>query len=738
MFNDLLSIVLISTVLFSGNSVAFNPQTLITSGFVNILSDVSYSYYQKTILCKSVATLNSEYTNLKTNNAPVPKKLKDFETIDGQRECEIYFQNLFIMDLKIYKNSHLLIKSFKMFLLALEKGGDYKHFNISVDSFAYEPSTQKFVFVDFENLEKIENSKIDKITYKAEMARRFLVSIIEKGIYLTRSDIAVFKELRVDVNIFSKEKIHKEKMRPINIVEKNILEENIKNASSLIIQMAKEGVDFNLKVQHGEKITTFNQITGKDSFTIYLCQQSNNYLNCWNLNVDSSSIKIDREFSINENDRIDIEVQETFTQDTLSKRAFYEIFVIVNSNKSFGIPRSEKIYNRNSSQQINKSDLILCETTNQELIVLYYEDNKLNKRSLFMDNEVTKLNNIKKVIQISPHLLPDQLTLYSNQVTRVFFVLQGAKETIFVLKGLLDKLDFISFLNYEVGSKPIFLNECKKASSHLSLLMESENAQLQFKSNIKKYPKNIILVSDPSKSDPAYTTCYKETSENVLILSLEEELHKGKFFRWNFNSYQKKDINESRKSIVYFNEKYADVDPSIKYNHFEWPLTKPYVLFISISKYDSPYEFKVEFVFYKDDNVLYNVLFKKNVSFLSSEFPDKIVSDDINLGIDKKDKSLLFSGLNSVFLNDNEVIYQLEIANFKKCEPNLEIVNKKSLKIVCMRCVFSCNHPTKADSDKLTMGLKRVAAQALPLSVNDPKKPNTSDSNKYRRSRVLI
>lgn len=298
----------------------YYPETSITPGIVIPSTERAYSYYHKEIDCGRLDNWKTEFGKLTAIDAPVPKLLKIWESSPSKRECDVFFQNIFDIDHKIYKNAYILIDSFKKLLINLESVNNYKPFGISVNSFAYQPLTRSFVFVDIDKLEPIEsseNSEEKKLAFRKEVATSFLNSLKAEGIYLTLSDLKKLEEFDIDLKIFPEHLIFKEKHIKVDIDENTDIQKTTSSTSSfnLLIKKNENFYDFSVKKQKTE-IFRLNSISVKDTFTVYLCTKAFNYedIKCKNLNVEDIGTILSDNYSLRDYERIDIEVQETFAQ----------------------------------------------------------------------------------------------------------------------------------------------------------------------------------------------------------------------------------------------------------------------------------------------------------------------------------------------------------------------------------------------------------------------------------------
>ena len=741
-----LSIVMLSSVVLSKGADIFNPQNYgkhITGGIVIPSSDKAHSFYHKSIIFNHVRKWKEEYSKLRQKNAPLPKILKDFDTSVVKSTYEIFFKNLFIIDMKIYWNVDLLIASFLKLLSALENDNNYKVFDIKVDSFAYEPSTRSFVFLDLENLETT-SQKNDILTFRKEMAEKLLDFLVYEELPLTDSNIEFFSSLNVKIESYDGLLNPSAQIRTITLIDKINLNTVAYDTSSVKVLVNNKKSHYEIIIQELDKTTALREIKKEDPFIIYLCQQmyTKGDFECSNIDINNLDTDFSKEYLIASNKRIDVEIQETFTQqntwNTDKKRAFYEIFLFINPKTSAGIAESITFHTINSPIKIKDNDLILIETFYKNLIMYHTQDGQANMQTLRMNSKVLELKNLKELIQISPFFLEKKSILYTDQVKRIFYVPEGAKKVIFSRENLSDRVKLISFENFEIGPGPLILNECKNPFSNFYFTGNSESITVDYKTYKKKYPGLITFKSGSSLTDKVFQICFKAYMKNLLFFSFENNIFKESYFRWNFNSHEKAIGDNSKDNIVYLYKTPIAYDRGYTYNEFAWPISDPYVVFVSIIKDFSDPSYTCRAVFYKENKKLYKIRTPKTTLMSFTELPEKFKVNEGGSFWSTNKNTYLFKNLNAVYLNDNEIVYQIVIPKFKNCHPSLKLDEKDTLRIYCESEFGGCTHPEELSKNDYTKGLERVAAQAIPITSEEKQNSNISNLNKVIKPLVLM
>lgn len=422
-----------------------------------------------------------------------------------------------------------------------------------------------------------------------------------------------------------------------------------------------------------------------------------------------------------------------------TNRAFYEVFIIINKKDASGITGSESFTTKNYLSTIFENDLILCETSSGKLITYYTHNKNLVFNEFIMNSKALEIPRDKKIIQISSHFLPSHSLVLSEQINRVFYVSQGAKKTIITTDKNSKKIDSISFVNFEVGPQPIITNKCENYVSNLFIPINSKMKKLSYFKTEKQYPGKIILKSDSSSNADTLNSCIKTDKDKNMILMIEKEKDRQeRVFFWNFNSYEDVQNEVTKQNIVYFSNSNHKVINTDSYKDFAWPLTKSYVVFISISRESVDSQYISQVVFYKEDNRLHNILNDQSARVAFDGFPEKLIYNRESSGRRTTLVTNPFGEFDAVYLSETEVIYQIDIPNFQNCNPILKVEHNNSLRIFCKYCLFSCQVTRPTDSQTLTPGLKRITTQITfvpPLELNNIK---PSAQNKPKRSRVLI
>lgn len=723
MFKVLLPMVIAVSVVLSGNLDAAALKNQISGGIAYPSSHKIHSLYQKSIPCDKVTKWKEDYKILEKNGAPLPKIFKDFEKTDGQENCDIFFENLFILDLKIYHNIPLLIDSLKSLIAALDQAKIYRFYHLTPESFAYEPSTRRYVFIDIDKQEDSVIANPVEEGYKREICKKLLLLLSKEEIPLTTSEIEDIKRISDTVDNYPDELTDLKKLSTITVVKKDDFYQSIENPSPspLIINIEDKETHFDLKVSHAGKQTAFDRIQKEDSFVVYVCKEIKDSSDVECSNFDEKDIKLSftKEYLLSSELRVDIEVQESYAQTgewTLERSpAFYEIFIMIKPKDAFGITQSLTFATLDKPLEIKNKDLIICETSTDKLIVYYNLNEKKVKKIYTIDKNYQKLMVSDDIIQISPYQFKDKSFIENEQVKRIFYVSRAINKTIFTVDDKDKFIKAISIQKFEVASNLMFLKQCDKASFGFSFSADPNNMELEYKTIKKRYPSPILFLHFFSNK-VARSLCFKENSGDVSMLDLNVEISSNKSFYWNFNAFRTEDDKESNLSAVYLIEDFVSPIYDFKFKNFAWPIANPYTVYISILYNKDIYAYIIQAVFYKEDGKLYNILNdKNNIITYSYDLPANFIYNKKNSSIFTELINLPFKEYDAVYRNSEETVYQVEIPGFKKCNPSIKLETIDTLRIWCKPWGSKYNSPEPSSKINWTKGIERISDQAKPI-----------------------
>ena len=354
----------------------------------------------------------------------------------------------------MYHNLDLLIESFTKFVNAFRAEKIYGNFDITYRSFAYEPSTRRYVFIDIDKLEPIQPNNITVMTaYKA--VNSFLKSLEKGKIVLTKEQLDDLKKLGGTSYSYHSDLISNSRRSKLTMVEDIYLYKRETRSSPVTIKIWDKKDHFELKISHASNKISFDQVQLKDSFSIYFCrQEGSNDLQCSDINEEKIETKLNKEYYIEQDQVVDFEVQEYFAQSNdwnkdAKKPIFYEIYIISKSKGALGVLRSKTYYTPNSAFQFTNKDLVFRETNDNKLMIHYHKKDYNGYKTLNI--KLTELNSeiLDKIIQISPNHLQIQRLFNNFNVKRILYLPELAKKSIFLYDILKNDLNSIFTLKLE-------------------------------------------------------------------------------------------------------------------------------------------------------------------------------------------------------------------------------------------------------------------------------------------------
>ena len=721
-------------------------QKEIFAGLTHPSTNLAHSFYYKSIPCEKVydnkkvdivEQWKKYYKKLEEKGAFLPKVLTDFKKADDKENCFIFFKNLFASKVEMYRNLDLLIVSLKKFVEALNAAKIYGDFDITYSSFAYEPSTRRYVFIDIDKLEqKQPNLRLYTPSY---VFGSFLKSLIKRNINLTKNQLDDLKRLGGVKFDYPSELIYETTQNQLTLV-KDINSYRTENPySPLIVEMDNKKGHFDLKVSYAGNKISFDQIQLKDSLSIYLCRLNNNSydLKCSNIDERNSLTKFTKKFYLPKDQVVEFEVQESIVQHNRwytdeKKPIFYEIFIIAKPKNAVGLLKSKTYYTANSPFELTDKDLFFCETNDNKLHISYINDH-LHYSSRY-NIQLTELNPeiLDRIIQVSPHHRKSNHFSNTPVIKRVFYLPELKKKSIFVYDHQTINLKSILTHKLEFEILPLFVVPCNDSFLKVFFSADPSNLVLEYNSEKQTYP-------SPIKFSKNNYFCLKEIKGDVLTLGLDQEKLENERYVWNFNTCNIRQGKKSNKSCLIYIQRNEDELPNFEFTKFAWPIASLEVVYISIRRFASDQPYFTQVVYFKEDNILHNIIYnKKFIEIDTPKLPVNFVYNEANDYWTTKLVKRPFKEYDAVYLSDSEIVYQVEIPGFQKCHPILKLENEDTIRIWCESSMFGYTHPKPYDSKTPTDGLNVVEIQGNPKDFGEVSNSNVSNEKQKRSLRVLI
>ena len=340
-----------------------------------------------------------------------------------------------------------------------------------------------------------------------------------------------------------------------------------------------------------------------------------------------------------------------------------------------------------------------------------------------------------EIIQISPNHLSDKYPGFNKQVKRIFYIPEAVKNSIFIVDSSKKYLNKILIQKFKHEYYPLIIQSCDESSSSVSFSPDPKNTKLEYKSTTKTYPSPIVFL-DLYSYELFKSFCFKGISEDIPILNLDITISTTDSFIWNFNMYNEANGKKSNISYVYsIQQKDASI-PKFNFNNFAWPIANLDVVYISIYQTASN-KYSTQVVFFKKDGQLFNILNNKNITKAeTANLPFKFIYSKKSTGKNLIDLS--FSNFDAVYLSHTEIVYQVEIPEFKKCNPSLIIENENTIRVWCMSWYNIEKNPIPFESTNFTLGLDVVKIQGNPINFGENKSSSDLNNNRKRVARALV
>lgn len=714
----------------------YKPPTSIEGGLISRSTSKTYSFLRVYFDSKDKTSIKSVYDHLDKVGGIVPKIIGAFKD-DYYSYCHLFYQNVYRMDYKIYLNTYSIKSTFMKMIKALKKINFRKMITFDKDSFAYSPSTQTFLFTDLVTLIKSIDLPpgVDLENYAEEYFSNW---VYDNEIPLLRSD-----NVKISPN-FAKDKklpyFEEYKLRyKEDLIEKSFkVEESIdfnpeKGASNqLEVKITKEKGSSTLTASLNSKTKTFSFDDGKNSFMIFLCQNSpKETIECMNLDEKNGGANLVWQFNIKANQRIDVEVQDAdCPKESLDLKYFKVNLVLTDDNYPGIVPESEFLLTLNKDTEYDDY-FVICETNHRDLRGIQARYFDVGVKSIKMNSKPVINKTGHKIFQV----LPSTFEYYHTKC------LGSSKKLFIIEKEQQDKNKYL-LIDKQKDNSDISLVLIDKTPRIDRRVMMSCNKPLNFpdlffilnpeidtkkNSRLHSYPRRSFLTQDISSErfSNEYCVHYDEPSKSYSIdyelESVNIEQGAELDFKYNFFSHSKVFITyqgENGKKLdadlVFLTKKDNKLFNEVDFKNFEFLEFGQNKLYISIERVsESDYQVRTFFI-----SQYYNFLeipkLFDNVLILSGK-PSKIIYNKKNSCIFNDPGEFVLKETNASYMNDSEIIFSIKIPDFEGCKPILESVTdtegNQNIKITCSlikKLMFWTPVGKDFNFLLLTEGLKRV------------------------------
>ena len=715
----------------------FDTSKLAVEGLVCPLAEKDvFSFLTKQVECtkiKNLETLCEKEGACKIIAFPkVENTYLDKVAKDPAETCTVYFENLLKVDLTVYWNSASLVRSFYALLDELLLLHYVSPFEISADSFALQPSTQSFAFIDFDKLtiddafmsKRTQVSKGDEKTFKDKMAETFSESLNNQKIKIEKSNLyglghsnfinhSFSNNLQVQVEIKQKKTVATfPKLSP-------------GNHNALIISYpttpSSDSISFKLNLQSVDFVRDITFYDPKEMFILYICQSEGNYDDCYPV---SKSDFVNQKIETAYKDKLIFEVKiregSYFLEgekDQVPKRLF-EFFVnFVEKEKGALTPTEILIFKNDQKDALKDDDIILCETSKSFISIRQFnKPNAETKWSFILTNKID-LEKDQNIYQIAPSYLTPDFEHCFKPDTKVFLI-RGTGKKVYIVsnkessKKIISKLESVHIRPTDGESELVIINNCPPDNqSNLFLFNESLN-RLNFGDILGVYPSEIIFKNADQSHVKLTSTCRYKNKEALALFYLKFDDETRKNFFFNFNLQPETSPDSERKSIVYLNTDPEKKNPEFSFGLFAWPKTESYTIFFSFYKSQDGKSKIMQAVYFNKERNLVNIPFDTPMKE-SDQFPKTINLSKTVLPEGISQSNTTFGDMQTVYLSDTEIVYQFNVLKLDQCIHLLKFNDKdRSLKLNCTSSSKNDIIIRKVNIPRGLTGLTKVLNQA--------------------------
>ena len=716
------------------------------------------SYIKKTLSCTDISNFlfyKDLYAVLCDLNI-----YNEAKTDDESKMCNRYLVNLVEIDVHRNWKSKEIIGSFRRMLAEFNENKIFKPFKISVKSFAHSHARQQMVFTGIEDMSmyKIDEKFLDKKPGVFQgIATSLYESFVSERILLTADDLKEFNNLGVDT---SKHDTNLKITYPqYTVVLSNTSAFSLlglknprytpKDRFFLFSKGKKKTVPLFVRINFNQIDFDVNIYDPLEIYTVFICRKYKLTKSCANVSIkdfDSENLTLVTE----KETRVEVEFQETsfVLEDVENKprKRFFEIFFVLVPTSSPGIIPNVAALTKVSTPIQYEGNFLFCETDSK--LVSIFKINSDEAYHFSMENIPMRFKDCENLFQVQNSFLFDEKQVECQRPnTKKFLLMVNKQKVLFTTDEKQNVLRTVTVGNLHQTEPLKILRECQDVNDN-EIYMDEKKQSIIFNSHKGIYPTEVLLKLESDgkntneSQDFLYPTCVQHLdepdvpeqkiigrkSDEFAYAFSDEKVLLGKF-RWNFNIRDDDPEMRLKRTIVYVGTSDKRDNTDFQFERFVLPMGKTYVLFISFTKDTTNDKYLVDVVYYNKDKVLQRIVFPGSDKQPYKVLPVELVHNQNNSSVSSKLIQTPLKNLETVFLNEKEIVYQIEIPNFQECNPELETnTAKTNLTIKCSfgkavvalfgslkSKVFGSN--TAPQSVTLTegSGLKRVTDQAKPI-----------------------
>lgn len=721
MLKSLIALFILQPAVFGHNFAKFNYS--MTNSTLLSIDDKSnqFSYISQQIDCTLLDNLSqllaNENTKYRSFSLP---RLVQTKNKEGNEVCYLIYENIFNIDYQVYWDSSKLVTIFTFVLDSLVKAKYCNPFDITVDSFGYDPVNQLFVFFDLVKVGKYDQVCSDEKKFREDMSNSFLKSFIDREITLTQTDLESLGSNGADTSKFSKEFISNYESIPkkISLVERVFKRDQRNGYKQMTFIQSINDYSRILEIDLHDEPTKIYFNNTEQKYILYSCKRENGKDDC----EDNPPYEI---FGKKTKKYVGPLLYQNFeiTEVTYKKSPnanevnyVYEIFQIFDPAFSCGLnAKSIIIFKEHAfDKNFEPEDFIFCQSGSRTLAVGTARDFERNSQLFYLAKFSVKVNYNSELIQIAPSFLKKSFTACHVPNVKVFYLKGKNKnlaitklnyKNVFVIKGM------YGFTSDKGGV--IYINdECPTTDSNFFIEFASGFRNLIIEKQNTSYPPGLILKHDDDLKATLTPYCSYLTSIGEFRMRIKVDEKEKNNFIPNFNVAKMEDDNPSRQNIVYLSK--AEVpNPQFEILIFNFPDRYTENVFISILKEEKT-DYNVKVVFYDNKKVLREIQYQKGQELNFKKPVLKLTTNNDNSYFSRDTSTQRTYELEVSYASEKEVVYKKWMSGITGCNAILKIEEEQILRIYCDTCLYSCDRKKIEESEIIRKGLKRVIIQANP------------------------
>lgn len=707
-------------------------------GFVSSLSVKKYSFYRDEVDCENVPSIEAAYKKFRDENIPLLEIDKITKRKDKESKCFIYFKNDYSLDINSDDMEETVTNSIISFQEALANGKHKVLTQLYSGDFLYDSSKKQFFFSNMEKLPSLVGTRenytgLFNTRNHFDMLIKASIRFFDNWARLTDYFDYQFSHYEVNHNGFSKTSQLEESANMIN--------ENAKEPSNVIkIEVLKDESNWKFSASLNYDNNNFSFDENTELFSLYLCQKIDKFNNeCINLREKDSQNKMVWNFKVKENHKIFIDVQKVDTLNSSFRLNFYKVYIVLTDIKMMRIVTTSSYQRDIIPEDKLTNGYLVIDNGSEDLKILDMnswgeETFKMKSKSLTIkadrENEIEVFRipfapTLKYFLDFTKNISRESIRrLYAYQIII-------PKNNILIFTDEIEEESILPSIHSYLPKKHLFHPMIRGCNNKYLKLKDEFNSPVDimyFAKEEKHYNCQVELVRNhlyENKIEIFKTMLNKciDINENSL-----QPLYKAsyigdyKYFEWNFNTEKPREKNPNNVCYFFINKVYDKEVPNFQTKNFGFPKPLDSRIYLSISMHGSDRTFAISAFYFKNKDLLTEI---QSIDVKSGLISAAIPSTLQYILIDQTEKvvntlNLIDSTVN--YLSSQEVVYAVDIAEFKNCKKALSLsVQEQAIAIKCNKkkaAENSENAISKVTNRELSEGLNKVLSQVIKGGMN--------------------